>query len=223
MSHVQSTANDFGGSGTGDTQPFPSNNTLGNTLFFAARIGADQVVSVVDSQSNLNWQEDVHQVQVDDGSLLTYWSCRNCKAGANSVTFSWPVAQSCRWILAEYDGLLVSANFDTKQSTQSGSTPSATPTSPSATPTTANSLAIGLITTGGAGGTISASGGYTLRQAALASNRLGLMDKPITGTSAQTAPFSLSVADTYNIAIALYKALGAGGPSSYYLGSMLEF
>jgi hypothetical protein len=214
MAYVQSKSSDFGGAGTGDTQAFTTNNVAGNTLFFMARIGADVTVSVSDSQGNTTWQEDVHQVQSDDGSLLTIWSCRNCKAGANSITFSWTGGQTCRWAIAEYDGMLTAANFDVKTSSQSGSTPSSTPTSGSATPTTSNSLVLGVITTGGAGGTISAGSGYTLREASNATNRLGLEDKIITSTAGQTAGFSLSVSDTYNIAIAVYKMASSGGGSS---------
>lgn len=211
MSFVQSRSGDAGGASNGTTIAFSGDNAATNTLIFAVRAGGDTVIGVSDSQGNANWQEDVHQIQADDGSCLSVWSCRNCEAGPNTVQFTFVDAVTSRFAIAEYDGLLTAANFDVKTSGQSGSSGSTSPASSTATPTTAQSLVLGVISTGGSGATISAGAGYTLREAASASNRLGLEDKAITGTSAQSATFTLGApGDTYNIATVIYKAAGTG-------------
>lgn len=213
MSYVQSISQDAGGSGTGTGLAFTSNNTAGNTLFFAVRCGADCTVTVSDTRSNAGWHEDVHSsVQTDDGSIISLWSCPNCAAGANTVNFTFSTAVTARYAIVEYNGLLTSGILDVSEGTkQSGGASTTTPVSNSATPTTGKSLVIGVLATGGAGGSVTAGTGYTLREAANASNRLAFEDKEITVTTAQTAGFTLSVADTYIAVIAVYKEASAGG------------
>lgn len=204
MAYVQSVSNDAGGSGTGTTQAFSVANTAGNTLIFGVRCGGDCVVTVTDSKGN-TWTENVHQVQSSDLGMMSVWSAPNCAAGANTVTFSFSTAVTARWFIAEYSGMLTSNVFDVKTATDSGASTSTTPTSGSATPTTGKSLVLGIVVTGGSQGVITAGSGFTLREAANATYRIALEDKEITSTSAQTASFNFTGADTTVTAVVIYK------------------
>lgn len=209
MAYVQSTGADAGGSGTGTSIAFSSNNTAGNTLIFAARCGGDCTVTVSDSKGN-TWTEDVHLVQTSDLGLLTVWSAPNCAAGANTVTFTFSVVVTSRYLIAEYNGMQTSAILDKKATTDGAGVTSATPTSAAtATTTNANDLILGFVVTGGAQGTISAGSGFTLREATLETSRVALEDKIVTSTGAYTSSFNFTGADTYAIAVVAYKMLGS--------------
>lgn len=217
INYVQSAGGDAGGAGTSTTQAYTSNNTAGNGLIAILRTGADCTVTVTDTLSNTGWQEDVHQVHSTDGYLLSVWSLANCKAGANTVNFNFNgTSTTSRYIVAEYSGLATASMFDKKVSTESGGSFSTTPTSSAATPTNASTLVIGTVAVSGLGGTITAGTGYTLREAASASQRVALEDKILTSSSSQTASFNNSVSDNYDIAIVIYNGAGAGTPDIFF-------
>jgi hypothetical protein len=216
IAFVQSISADGGGSTTAHPLAFTSSNTVGNFLVVGGRAGGSTTITISDSQGN-SWSAtpDVSRSQVDDGSILFVFSLPNCKAGANTVTATYGTSVTSRIWIAEYSGLVTATPLDTSTSTQSGASTSTTPSSgASSSPSQANCLVIGALTTGGAGGTISAGSGFTLREAANASNRAAYEDKIISAVAAQTATFSLSVADTYNAAVLIYKDAVAGGGGS---------
>lgn len=210
MSYVQSKSTDDGGVDVISGYAFTTNNVAGNTLFFVARLGGDKTLTVTDSQGNTGWVEDVHHVHSITGGLLSVWRCANCKVGANSVSVSWDASTvTARYGIAEYNGLLTSGILDgTPAVTDSGNTGSSAPSSGSVTPTTTKTLLFAAMTDEDGAATITAGSGFTLREASGASHRIAFEDKEITATSAQTAAFSLTAADRYNIALLAYKEVG---------------
>jgi hypothetical protein len=216
MPLVQSDGQDAGGAGTGTTFAYPSNVTAGNLLTYMVRLGGDTTLTVTSNRTSGNWAV-AHKsaVQTDDGSVLVTVYAIATSSGACTVTFAFGASVTSRYEIAEYDNINTTTPFDKATSSQSGGTTSTAPVTGSQTPTNPNSLIIGVVTTGGDPTTIAANGGgatgYTLREAAKASNRIAFEDKTLTSSSAQTAGFTLGSGQTYIVAILIFNTVAAGG------------
>jgi hypothetical protein len=220
IAFVQSVSIDAGGATTGFGQAFSSNVTAGSLLVYGVRLGGDCTVGVTDTRSN-TWTEIIHSaVQSDDGSVLSVWYAKNASASATTVNFTFSASVTSRLAIAEYSGIdtttaLDGTNFTSNQS--GGATSTAPVTTTPKTPSQAASLVLGFLTTGGDPTSIAANGGgatgYTLREAASASNRFALEDKILAASSAQTAGFTLGAGQTYIAGLAIFNGAGGGGGS----------
>jgi hypothetical protein len=210
IAFVQSKGQDAGGSGTGTTIDFTSNVTSGNLLIYAVRIGGDTTVTITSNRTTGNWTQALKSaVQTDDGSVLVLLYAIATSSGACTVTFAFGTAVTSRYAIAEYSGIDTTTPFDKSTSNQSGGSTSTSPaTTAGQTPTSAASLVLGLLTTGGDPTTITAGSGYTLREAANASNRFALEDKILAASSSQTAGFTLAAGQTYIAGLAIFNAAG---------------
>jgi hypothetical protein len=213
IAFVQSKGQDAGGSGTGTTIDYTSNVTSGNLLIYAVRLGGDTTLTVTSNRTTGSWTQALKSsVQSDDGSVLVLVYAIATSSGACTVTFAFGTAVTSRYAIAEYSGIDTTTPFDKGTSNQSGGATSTTPvTSAAQTPTQAASLVLGMVTTGGDPTSITAGSGYTLREAANASNRFAYEDKILAASSAQTAGFTLGSGQTYIAGLAIFNAAGGGG------------
>ena len=110
IAFVQSASRDTGASPL--ALAFGSNNTAGNFIVVAIRLGSATIVpTVADSQGN-TYTEDRRQVQTTDGHRTFIFSAPNIAAGANTVTVTFSGGVTCRFAIHEYSGLATSSVLD---------------------------------------------------------------------------------------------------------------
>lgn len=192
--HVQSTGADSG-SGTSVGLAFTSNNTAGNTLIVAARIGdLTQNPGISDSRGN---SYTVIQNFETDGDTFVVWYSRNCAAGANTVTITNSSSVSRRWAIHEYEGDI------TLDQTAHAEGTGTTPNSGNVTTTVNDELIFGAVKTNDTTG-FAAGASFTERQEQV---KIATEDRKVSSTGSYAASMTLDIGTpNWSAIIATFKA-----------------
>jgi hypothetical protein len=202
------------GSVTSATLSFPAGTTAGNAIVVGVRLGsavAFSTVSVSDDKGNTY----VRDVQVDDsvsGNQMEIFSAANVAGGTVVVTVTLTGgAVALRWGVCEYQGLVTSAPLDKTSTNNPNASNTSLNSNNTATTANANDLLVGVGMTRNNTVTFTAGTGYALRFQA---NKIALEDKSVSATGAYNATETISVADTWMMAVAAYK--GAAGANTTF-------
>ncbi|MGB7220383.1 MAG: immunoglobulin domain-containing protein, partial [Vicinamibacterales bacterium] len=191
-------------------QAFATTNTAGNFLAVIVRASAaGEVFTVTDARGNL-YQQATQVSSTTNGHTVSLYYAQNITGGANTVTVTQTVPATLHMALLEYAGVLASGALDVAQSATGNN---ATPNTGSATGTTNNALVIGVIVPTN-GRTITVGSAYTARETVLAApnTRLLVEDSLLWGAGGLSASATLSTADTWTAALAIFKGTtGASG------------
>jgi len=188
---------------------FTTNNTAGNLIVVAVRIGSPSTttVSVRDTNGN-SYSLARSQVQTTDGHQAWVYYAKIIAAGANTVTVTLSATATLRVAIHEYSGLDTAAPLDQTTSAPGSGT---APTSGSVTTTAANELLFGMGSSANAR-TWTAGTGYTLRQAP--AGKLETADRIVAATGSFSASASLSAADDWTAIIVTFKTWATGSSPS---------
>ena len=163
MSYVQSNSLDCG-TVTSCSLAFASNNSAGDFIVVAVRVGAlGRTVTVTDSENN-TYTQRITQAQTTDGHQAYVIDALKIASGANTVTVSISgSAAILRFAIHEYRTLAPSAVFDQANSSSSNAVTSTALNSGNVTTTYPNELIFGVGTTANPN-TFTAGTNYTVRQ-----------------------------------------------------------
>lgn len=139
---------------------YPSANQLGNLLIVAASWGTGSATSatITDTQTN-TWALVAFQNYAADFQCAALYAAYNAKAGANSVTVTWPSSADFRRVaIGEYGGIVTSSALDGTpvSATGTGSQTANAITSGNVTTTQAGDLIVGVVEQTFEDGTITA-------------------------------------------------------------------
>ncbi len=212
--------NQVNATGTSTTCAFPSNNTAGNAIVVAVRVGVNATVTVTDSAGN-TYTQDRSQLESFGGDVTVVASAFNIAGSANTVTISQSGASaSIRGAIHEYSGLATThANaFDVAISAINSGTTNTAADSGTATTTNANDLLFGAVATNigvtctpGMMGTGSSA---TARET-VASGKLSTFDTIVSSTSSgYRANATLASADNWTAIMVAYKAAPPSGTNA---------
>lgn len=179
--HVQSRAATGGGAGTTQALAFTTNVTAGSLIVVCAHTNntARAISSIADSLGGSYGAAGATQTRASHGAG-DIWFAKNSAAGANTVTvtFNGSLSGVSTYVcIAEYSGIDTTSPADGFAAANGSST---TPSSGNVTTTAADSLVVGFCY---AGGTASASGGFTSRQT-VNGDLFEDIDKAVAGTVA---------------------------------------
>lgn len=207
---VQVATNDPGGTVTSLAKAFTTNNTAGNAIIVT--IGWDVTVgnpTCSDSQGNV-YSSVVFTTNTTDKQAIGECHALNIKAGANTVTVTWPAAFQFRGIaISEYSGIASSYAVDGMTFNQNDGTGSWA--SNSTTTTVNGDLVLGLFadTNGGSGGSVTAGSGYTRRAVTSGGGNVMIEDRVQTTAAAISAAATAGGTSNYAAMIIAFKPSGS--------------